>query len=489
MRAIMESVHANQVTVVKSSNGIGKSFSAACLAIWFYKCFENSQVYVTSAPPLENLKKILWGEIQKKVTRKPMLFAGDKITRLNITRDNNSFITGVAIPTSGTSEQRESKFSGKHAEHIMFIVDEGDAVPFEIYRAIESSMSGGDARLLILFNPRMQAGPVYSMEENKTAHVIVTPAFNHPNVVTGRDLIPGAVNRDTTLRRINEWTRPLLEGESVDTDSYEVPDFLVGTTTEARDGSIYPPLDPGWRKVVQPEFSYMVLARYPAESETQLINEVWINAARKRWDDYVGINGYKAHQPTLGLDVAEYGKDSNVIIARSNDFVEKPILWNGMDVIKTGDRVFDIYNEKDAERLIIDASGVGAGVAPFVNRKAKDSKTPQNVIGVKVAERPQFGYVKTEIGEFFQLRDQLWWAVREWLRTSNAMLPPDELLIQELKVVTYIVNNGKIKVMGKDIIRTLLRRSSDRADALCMTFAPHRRAKILSIESALYNLG
>lgn len=487
----MESVHANQVTVVKSSNAVGKTFSAACLSIWFYKCFEYSQVYCTAAPPLENLKKLLWGEIQKRISWRPLVFSGDKITRLNIMRGDNSFITGVAIPTSGTVEQRESKFSGKHSPHIMFIVDEGDAVPFEIYKAIESSMSGGDARLLILFNPRMQVGPIYAMEENRTANIVTVPAFNHPNVITGKDLIPGAVNRETTIRRINEWTRPMFEGETIDTDTFEVPSFLVGTTAEARDGSIYPALDGGWRKVEQPEFSYMVLARYPAESETQLIGEVYVNAARKRWDDYVKVNGYKAYSPILGLDVAEYGKDFNVIVARTGNFVEKPVLWNGMDVIKVGDRAFNIYNEKGAERLIVDASGVGAGVAPYISKKAKASNTPQNVIGVKVSERPQFGYVKTEIGDFYQLRDQLWWAVREWLRTSEAMLPPDEFLTQELKTVTYHTDrtSGKIRVMDKDTIRILLRRSSDRADALCMTFAPHRRAKVLSIESAVHNLG
>jgi len=488
MRLIMESVRDNQVTIVKSSNGIGKSYSAACLSVWFYKCHEDSQIYVTSAPPLENLKKILWGEINKKIVKRPSLFQEDKITRLNITREDGSFITGVAIPTSGTSEQREAKFSGKHSKNLMFIVDEGDAVPFEIYRAIESSMSGGNAKLLVLFNPRMQAGPVYEMEENRTAKVIVVPAFNHPNVITGKELIPGAVNRDTTIRRINEWTRPMFEGENKDTDTFELPDFLVGKTTEARDGSFYPPLEAGWRKIISPEFSYMVLARYPAESETQLINESWINAARQRWDNYVHEFGEKIFNPILGMDIAEYGKDYNVIIPRQENFVGRSIIWSGMDVISSGDRSLDVYMQMNASRLIIDASGVGAGVAPFVNRKAKEMKKNYAIIGVRVAERPQFGYVKTEIGEFSQLRDQLWWAVREWLKTKDAMLPPDELLVQELKVVTYVVNNGKIKVMAKDMIRELLRRSSDRADALCLTFAPHRRAKVLSIESSVGNI-
>ena len=78
----------------------------------------------------------------------------------------------------------------------------------------------------------------------------------------------------------------------------------------------------------------------------------------------------------------------------------------------------------------------------------------------------------TEEGEFAQLRDQLWWMCREWLRTDpGAMLPPDEQLLEELAAPTYSVKGGKVKVMDKKTMREILKRSPDRADALCLTFA------------------
>ena len=52
------------------------------------------------------------------------------------------------------------------------------------------------------------------------------------------------------------------------------------------------------------------------------------------------------------------------------------------------------------------------------------------------------------------------------------MGPPDEMLTEELLYPTYEVKDGKIKVMPKDTMRELLKRSPDRADALCLTFAP-----------------
>jgi hypothetical protein len=87
---------------------------------------------------------------------------------------------------------------------------------------------------------------------------------------------------------------------------------------------------------------------------------------------------------------------------------------------------------------------------------------------VKVASKPT---ESTEMGEFKILRDQLWWACREWLRTDpGAMLPPDELLVEELLTPTYEIDQGKIRIMKKSTMRELLKRSPDRADALCLTF-------------------
>jgi hypothetical protein len=54
------------------------------------------------------------------------------------------------------------------------------------------------------------------------------------------------------------------------------------------------------------------------------------------------------------------------------------------------------------------------------------------------------------------------------------MLPPDELLMEELQTPTYEVRNGKVRIMAKPTMRELLRRSPDRADALCLTFAGGR---------------
>lgn len=466
VKRMMQSVRDNPITVAMSANATGKTHGAARVAAWFYLAFPSSQVYTAAAPPEANLRRLLWGEIHSVTELHPDIFKGHTVNALSIERGAQSFITGVTIPLSGSEAIREAKFSGKHAPHLLFIIDEGDAVPDEVYRGIESCMSGGHARLLCMFNPRHEAGSVYRMVRDGKANVVHLSAFNHPNVVTGEDRIPGAVTREVTVRRINEWCRPLPSREKVSDGCFELPDFLVGATAVSQNGTEYPPLQAGHYRVTEPSFSYMVLGQYPTQASTQLISREWISAARVRWDAYVMENGETPPHPggIMGLDVAEYGNDANVAICRYSGFVERPIVWSGIDIIATADRASEIMKEKGLTRCNADATGVGSGVAPQMQRNGCTARA------VKVAEKPT---ERTEIGDFALLRDQLWWKTREWLRADpGAMLPPDEMLIEELLTPTYEVINGKVRVMDKKSMKELLKRSPDRADALCLTFAP-----------------
>ena len=467
VKILMESVRDNPVTVAQSSNAVGKTHCAARIAVWWFKCFPDSQVYTAAAPPESNLKKLLWGEIGGTVEKHPDLFKNDTVTNLHIARSAQSFLTGVTIPMSGSEAQREAKFSGKHSPHLLFILDEGDAIPDEVYRGIESCMSGGHARLLVMFNPRAQVGEAYRMIRDDRANVVKLSAFNHPNVISGKEIIPGAVTRETTIRRINEWSRPLIEGEQFDSECFDLPAFLHGQTARSQSGREYSPLKPGSYKIMEPAFSYMVLGWYPAQGTTQLISREWIAKARSRWDAYVSEHGERPPEHTsavMGLDIGEFGSDANCACFRYGGFIERLVTWGGVDTVVTGDRAISEYKGRRVSSAKVDATGVGAGVAPHMQRE-NCSASP-----VKVASSPT---ESSEMGDFQILRDQIWWACREWLRTDpGAMLPPDEMLMEELATPTYKVINGKIRVMKKEVMRDLLKRSPDRADALCLTFAP-----------------
>lgn len=465
--------------------------SAARIAVWFYKCFPGAQVYTTAAPPEDNLRRLLWGEISNVVGKHPTLFNDDRRSLMHLERSPVEFLTGVTIPLNTQPNEREARFSGKHAPYLLFIVDEGDAVPSEIYRAIEGCMSGGFARMLIMLNPRQKTGPVWQMTRDRRANVIQLSALSHPNVITGKELMPGAVNRDTTVRRIQEMSRPLSPNEQPDSQCFQVPDFLAGHVTVGKDGRPYLPLDAGWRKVTENSLWYMTFGEYPPQGDNQLIADDWIDAAITRWHAYVarfgegpplGIN------PIIGLDVADFGVDSNVLTPRWGGFVGRSYTWGGVDLGVTADKTVDILmslprtqNERiSVARICVDANGLGAGAPPLINRRLRHKV---RVIGVRVTEKPdqKAKQGQEELGEFVALRDQLWWSVREWLRTDKgAMLPPDDELREELLAPTYGRDRkGNILVMSKDDMKTQLRRSPDKAESLALTFTPaNRRFKL-----------
>ena len=469
---VIESVRDNPVTVARSAVDVGKTHAAARVAVWFYRAFDDAQVW-TTATPENNLKLLLWGEIGGMVAGHPDLFASDTMRVMHIERNSQSFITGARISTSGSREQRMAKFSGKHAPHLLFIVDEGDTVPSEIYEAIEGCMSGGHARMLVMFNPRSEVGPVYRMEQERRANVVQLSALNHPNVVTGDDVIPGCVSREVVVRRINEWSRPLMDGEAQD-ECFELPDFLVGCTALSLSGTEYAPLPAGPRKITDPALSYMVLGQYPAQSENQLISRTWVEAAVMRWRAYVAQYGERPPAdivPIAGLDVADMGRDSNALCLRYGGYVPRLKTWNGVDPDATAIKAAEMCKSVKSRCVNVDATGVGAGVAPRMTRLGVTADS------IKVAESPTR---TVEQGEFAMLRDQLWWEAREWLRTDpGAMLPPDERLVEGLTKPQYGKNSkGKIKVTAKETLVEQLGYSPDEADALCLTFAPSKSVRV-----------
>lgn len=471
---MLESVRDFTTTHGRSANSVGKTHGIARLAVWWYMCHEGSKVYTSAAPPESNLRNLLWSEIGTVVERNPKMFEGHAVTSMHIQRNKAEFITGVLIPMTGTPAQRKARFSGKHAPYLLFILDEGDAIPSEVYEAIESCMSGGHARLCVTYNPRASTGPVYTAELNGQANIVDISAFTHPNVTEDENIIPGAVTRDVTVLRLAQWSRPVYAGEDERArDTFEVPDFLVGARATDKRGHLTQALKAGRRKVTEHALYYMVLARYPPGGANQLIHNDWVEAARARWDQYVEHHGLVPPdvRPILGHDVASEGEDMNCVYLRYDGFVMPPEKWKGVDARASGDRGAAIGLRVGAGHCFIDSTGVGAGAYGAYRVKGLPF-TP-----VKSMSKPT---KKSEMGEFYRMRDQVLWSLREWLKEDpTAMLPPSELLLEELRTPTYEEStvDGKIHVMQASDIKSALSRSPDEMMALAMTFAPPRKRK------------
>lgn len=165
-----------------------------------------------------------------------------------------------------------------------------------------------------------------------------------------------------------------------------------------------------------------------------------------------------------GLDVARYGGDRCALARRmGNTVMGRVEHWSGLDTMQTAGKVFDAYKgaEDKPEVIFVDVIGLGAGV---VDRLA-ELRLP--VIGVNVAEAPAMKE------QYHRLKDELWFAAREWFEARDVCIPADEPFIAELTAVRYDYTSGreKKKVESKDEMEKRGLRSPDLADAFILTFA------------------
>lgn len=485
LKPIFESWDKYQITVLVSATSVGKTYSLARLALHSYICQMKPKIFMAAAPPEDNLRLMLWYELLSASYKCPDLLKYDKITDLMVAplgEDNNEekkvsrLIKGLIIPSTGDPHQREAKFSGKHAPYLGFILDEGDAIPPEVYKGIDGCQSGGKTRLMIAFNPRKQSGPVWDLIKSGRARVIKIGAFDHPNVITGKNIIPGAVTQEKTVQRINMWTRPLMPGEKIDQDCFQIPNFLVGkqAALEGED-RYYEPLPAGWRKIEDQQFHYKVLAQYPTQSESSLIPKLWFDRAVENGKRYVAQYGGAppvGMKPRLGYDVAEtLAGDDNVISSRWDWLMNVGVdRWKGMDIIDGADRAERRYNEMNAAELLVDATGVGAGTAPYLRRKKV------NVSGVKVAQRPTQSPGASQEAIHYRLREQLMWDMRQWFSREDAALIPYSVKLEEQFLFwQYTIENGEIKCSKKDEFKKIFGYSPDDFDSALLTFGATMR--------------
>lgn len=172
---IAKSVRENAVTTVRSCHGIGKSYTAARLALWYLLAYDDS-IVVTTAPTFRQVEQIIWREMRSAYKRAKIPLPGKILkTRLEVSEE------WYAI---GLSSDDSDKIQGFHPKsgHIFVVVDEAAGVDEDTYVAVESILSSMFARALFIGNPTNLAGTFYkSHHQDPTANKIHVSCFDTPN--------------------------------------------------------------------------------------------------------------------------------------------------------------------------------------------------------------------------------------------------------------------------------------------------------------------
>lgn len=463
--AILRSVQNNKMTSVASGTARGKDYTAAVASLCFLyltpkwnakgELIANTKVACT-APTDRQVQNIMVPEFSR-IFNKAKFLPGRLVGYDIRTDEKEWFLTGFKA-----DEHNHEAWSGFHAVNTMFVVTEASGISETTFNAIEGNLQG-NSRILIVFNPNTPTGYAAASQKSSRWHKFRLDSLNAPNVLQKKMVIPGQVDYDWVKDKISTWCTVITKDEFIEAEG----DFLF-------EGIYYRPND---------LFRVKVRGMFPKVSGDVLVPQSWIEAAQKRW---LQFDKTKITKPLrLGVDVAGMGRDSSAFCFRYGNYVEKFELIqsggvaNHMQIVgmtkTTVEKETDVFNGRYPQSFI-DTIGEGAGVYSRLN----ELKVP-NVYSVKAGEAAKNNAGKpykdqTGIYEFKNMRAYLYWAVRDWLdpaRGSEAMLPPDDELTQELTETKWNMrSDGSIELESKDEIKKRLKRSPDRGDSLAMTFYP-----------------
>lgn len=173
---------------------------------------------------------------------------------------------------------------------------------------------------------------------------------------------------------------------------------------------------------------------------------------------------YEYAPKILGVDVARYGGDRNVVFMRQGCVAFQPRVWKpdptrGDDLMNTAGQVAQIIDQQQPDAVFIDQTGLGGGVVDRLRQLG------HQVIGVDNGSR-----ARNE--RFENKRAEMWWEMGKWV-AEGACLPSGEELLIDLTAPLYSYANrrGRFELESKDDLRARGMRSPDLGDGLALTFA------------------
>lgn len=346
-REVLHSIAVNQKTAWRSGHGVGKTFTSSCSALWFWATRPHAKVIVT-ASAWRQVEKQLMPEIMRLSRQANWEHIGLNVNEIEQLKLMLYMNGNPEWFISAEASDMGVKMEGFHAPNLMYIVDEGKAVPDGTYESIEGAFTNaeGEIRELVISTPTAEkSGYFYEIFQGKKAGFV---RFNTSCLDSKR------VSRKWIEDRKKEW------GE----DSPIYITRVLGDFADAGENTLFP------------------------------LN--WIERCQLK-------SNAKKGKKILGVDVARYGDDKTSICKRNGQVVEGFIVNSKEDTMQTVGRIKRLIADEGFEEVRVDVIGVGAGV---VDKLAEDGV---DVIPINNAEKPSDSerYKNVRAESYWGLRERI----------------------------------------------------------------------------------
>ena len=233
---------------VPGGHSTGKTNCVAAIASHFFDCFAPCVISLVAPGKTQVVDQVL-KEI--KILRSGKGLPGKVMTEsIRGPRDGESekhyirvAVTGDAHGTGG------ERLQGMHAPRQLVIMDESEGILEQFRSPIQSWLSGGQGVIIMLANPKRRTGWYHRCKAEPQVANMELSCLWHPNVLSGREVIKGAVRRDYVMGKLKGCRK--VDRHDPDRDTFELP-WLPGAIWEPDE-----------------EFSFRVLGRAPAQTSSR----------------------------------------------------------------------------------------------------------------------------------------------------------------------------------------------------------------------------
>lgn len=343
-REIAYSVAKNKRTTVRSSNGIGKTYTCGVLAAWWvavhYAEDPEQTIVVTTAPSFPQITTNLFPEIRMELNRSRKERYPDGTPK----GDNYHPLPGTVTSSGNKAEWKDefgnilalgrkpaegdviTTFAGIHRRNVLFIIDEGGGVSPDMFVSAERLTTNENAHILVVGNPDRRGSQFYKtfydVDESERWSKIHVSAYDTPS-----------------------FTGEPCPSELL--DYMPSPDWVESNLK-------------AWGGKDDPRAKIAIYGDFPDEDESVFFSGKALDTAEN-----TDIPPGAGDTVILGVDLAMQGLDRSVIYSNCGGRIRLVDSWGTSTATENARRVLNAVRDTGADYVNIDSGGIGT---PIIER-------------------------------------------------------------------------------------------------------------------------